>query len=381
MKIPYNRLYFSGNEIQYISDAIEKESLCGDGYYTKIVTNFLEKSFSINKVLMTTSATHALEMASMLIGLKSGDEVLMPSFTFPSTANSVMLQGAKPVFCEINKATFNIDVNDIQAKITPRTKAILPVHYGGISCEMDEILEIAKLYHLYVIEDAAQGVNSKYKNKYLGSLGHIGCYSFHSTKNYICGEGGALTINTNNKDILERAETLRQKGTDRHKFIKGDVDKYSWVDLGSSYVPSDILMAILYSQLENLNLIKEKRKIIHEFYIDKLQRHVNRGFIQGLTYVPEYSSPNYHLFYIVFSTKEIRDSALKGLKKYNINALTHFVPLHSSPMGIKLGYTPNSLPLTENLANCLLRLPIYTSMTLEEATFVVESLNKVIKEL
>jgi len=381
MKVPYNRLYFSGKEIQYISDAIERESLCGDGYYTKIVSSFLEETFSINKVLMTTSATHALEMASMLIGLKPGDEVLMPSFTFPSTANSVMLQGAKPVFCEIKKDTLNIDINDIQKKITSKTKAILPVHYGGISCEMDEIMEIANLYNLYVIEDAAQGINSKYKNKYLGSIGHMGCYSFHSTKNYICGEGGALAININDNNILERAEILRQKGTDRHKFIKGQIDKYSWVDLGSSYMPSDILMAILYAQLQNLELIKEKRKIIHEFYLENLQKHINRGIIQVLTHVPTYSSPNYHLFYIVFSTKEIRDRALKDLNKFNINALTHFVPLHSSPMGIKLGYTSNSLPLTENLANCLLRLPMSTSMTLEEATFVVESLDKVIKEI
>ncbi|MEA4825489.1 MAG: dTDP-4-amino-4,6-dideoxygalactose transaminase [Clostridium sp.] len=388
MNIPYNKLYFSGKEIEYIKDAMERQSLSGDGYYTNLVTSSLEKNFNINKVLMTTSATHALEIALMLIDLKPGDEVIMPSFTFPSTANAVMLQGGKPIFAEIKKETLNIDPEDIKNRITPRTKAIIPVHYAGISCDMDEIMSIANRHNLYVIEDAAQGVDSKYKDKFLGTIGHIGCFSFHATKNYISGEGGALAINSEKlsgdsplSSLINKAEIIRQKGTNRHRFIRGEIDKYSWVDVGSSYLPSDILMAILYAQLEEIDEIRNKREIIYYYYAEKLSKHLDRGIIDSISYIPPYCSSNYHLFYVIFHSETIKNAVVYKLKQRGITALTHFVPLHSSPMGAKLGYSPSDFKKTDKLANCLLRLPLYTSMTLEEASYVIESLEEIIKEL
>ena len=330
---------------------------------------------------MTTSATHALEMAAILIDIRPGDEVIMPSFTFPSTANAIMLHGGIPVFAEIQENTLNIDPIDIKSKITNKTKAILPVHYGGISCDMDKIMDIATKNNLFVIEDAAQAVNSKYKNKFLGTIGHIGCYSFHGTKNYVSGEGGAIAINSNNTDLIKRAEIIRQKGTNRNEFLRGEVDKYSWVDIGSSYTPSDILMAILYAQIQNLDEIKEKRKAISDYYNKSITKYIKRGIIEKSTFIPSECESNYHLFYLIFESEKIRDKVICKLREKEIYALTHFMPLHSSKKGIELGYNMGDLPITEKVSKCLLRLPMYTEMSVEEMHYVIVTLIQILEEI
>lgn len=380
MKIPFNKLYFSGKEIEYIKDVLIKEQISADGNYTKLVIGLLEEKFNAKKILMTTSGTHALEMASMLINLKPSDEVIMPSFTFPSTANAVMIYGAKPVFADIKSETLNIDYNDIENKITNKTKAIIPVHYGGVGCEMEAIMDIAKRHNLYVIEDAAQGVNAKYKGKFLGTWGHIGCYSFHSTKNYISGEGGAIALNTSDHNLIKRAEIIRQKGTNRVEFLKGEIDKYSWVDIGSSYGPSDILMAFLYAQLEQMDKIKAKRKLINDFYSQNLYKYVDKGKIKSITYIPKDCDSNYHLFYLIFNDEESRDKMIEKLNNKGISAVTHFVPLHCASMGRKLGYEPKDLPITRDMSRCLVRLPMYTNMSEDEMSYVMETIEKIFKE-
>ncbi|WP_461205792.1 dTDP-4-amino-4,6-dideoxygalactose transaminase [Clostridium sp. DL1XJH146] len=379
MDIPFNKVHLTGKELGLIEEALNRGSVSGDGYFTSKVMSLLEDRFFISNILMTTSATHALDMAMMLIDLVPGDEVIMPSYTFPSTANSVMLRGATPVFAEILQNTLNIDPDDIERKITNKTKAIVPVHYGGIGCEMDRIMEIAKKHNLYVIEDAAQGVNSKYKNKFLGTWGHLACYSFHGTKNYISGEGGALVINTENKQLLERAEIIRQKGTNRNKFLRGEVDKYSWVDIGSSYTPSDILMAVLYGQLEELDGIKDKRRKIVSYYYENLYKYLEAGVIKGMTSMQEDEDLSYHLFYILLEDEKSRDKVIKRLKLCGIQAFTHFEPLHSSSMGESLGYSLGNLPITERVSKTILRLPLYTDMTAEEMKYVVCNLEEILK--
>jgi len=379
MKIPFNKTYYEGRELSYIEDAMKRESISGDGYYTKLVASALEKKFIADKILMTTSGTHALEMAAILIDIKPGDEVIMPSFTFPSTANAIMLRGGVPVFAEIERRTLNIDPIDIKSKITDRTKAILPVHYGGISCNMDKILGMATENNLFVIEDAAQAVNAKYKNKFLGTLGHIGCYSFHGTKNYVSGEGGAVAINSNNTDLIKRAEIIRQKGTNRNEFLRGEVDKYSWVDIGSSYTPSDILMAVLYAQIQDLDEIKAKRKVINDYYNKSIVKYIENGIIEQSTHIPSESESNYHLFYLIFESKKIRDIVIAKLRQREIYAFTHFMPLHSSKKGKELGYNAGDLPITEKASNCLLRLPMYTDMSVEEMKYVIVTLIKILE--
>jgi len=329
---------------------------------------------------MTTSATHALEMAMLLIGLKAGDEVIMPSFTFSSTANAVVLRGAKPVFAEIDENTLNIDPSDIEQRITKNTKAIIPVHYAGVSCEMDRIMELAENAGLYVVEDAAQAVNSKYKGKYAGSIGHMGCYSFHGTKNYTCGEGGALLLNTGNHSLLERADCIRQKGTDRSRFIRGEVDSYRWVDAGSSYSPSEALMAMLYAQLEGMDEITLRRRLIHEYYMSILKKYSDKGIVQ-VTEMPEGCESNYHIFYLLFKDEAIRNIVKNKLLAQGIIALTHFAPLHSSPMGQSLGYKQGDLPKTEMADKCLLRLPLYPDLSEVDLHHVGERLVDILEGL
>lgn len=381
MKIPFNKIYYEGKELSYIEDAMKRGCITGDGLYTQRVSCLLEKKLKIDKVLMTTSATHALEMAAILIDIRPGDEVIMPSFTFPSTANAIMMRGGVPVFAEIQENTLNIDPIDIRCKITNRTKAILPVHYGGVSCDMDEIMDIATKNNLFVIEDAAQAVNSKYKNKFLGTIGHIGCYSFHGTKSYVSGEGGAIAINSNNTDLIKRAEIIRQKGTNRNEFLRGEVDKYSWVDIGSSYVPSDVLMAILYAQIQNLDEIKAKRKIINDYYNKSITKYIKSGIIKNSTYIPNDCESNYHLFYLVFENEKIRDSVIYKLREREIYATTHFMPLHSSKMGIELGYHIEDFKVTEKTSKCLLRLPMYTEMSVDEMNYVIITLIQILEEI
>jgi dTDP-4-amino-4,6-dideoxygalactose transaminase len=369
MQIPFNRPYLTGNELKYITDVLDSLGdgghISGDGKYTKKVQEFIQSRFGAKKALLTTSCTSALELATRLLCLKPGDEVIVPSYTFSSTVNPVLLVGARPVFAEIQEDTLNIDPEDIKRKITPRTKAIYPMHYAGVSCAMDEIMEMAQEHNLKVVEDAAQGVNGRYKGRYLGTIGDFGCYSFHETKNYTCGEGGALLINTDDPAIIERAEIIREKGTDRSKFFRGEVDKYTWVDIGSSYLLSDILAAFLYAQLEKLEEIQEKRMRIWQAYYAALKPLEERGRLR-LPVIPDYADHNAHLFYILLKDERTRDLTIENLKKYGIHTVFHYIPLHTSSFGIRFGYKLGELPRTENISACLLRLPIYTGLGNEE---------------
>lgn len=378
--IPYNKTYSTGKEIEYANEAIRRGCLSGDGHYTRLVEDFISGRLFRGKVFMTTSATHALEICMLLINLKPGDEVIMPSFTFSSTANAVLLRGAKPVFAEIDENTLNIDAGDLKNRITKKTRAIIPVHYAGVSCEMDRIMEAAENSGSFVVEDAAQAFDSRYKSKYLGTIGHMGCYSFHGTKNLTCGEGGALIINTDDSGLLERAAFIRQKGTDREKFLAGRVDSYSWVDIGSSYSPSDVLMAILYAQLEQVDVIREKRRRIHEYYSGILGRYSERALVRVMS-IPPGCESNYHIFYILFNDEKTRDSVRKSLYDRGITALTHFVPLHTSAMGRSLGYREGDLKKTERAGKCLLRLPVYAGMSDYEMNYVGEQLTDILEGL
>jgi len=371
--IPYNKLYSTGKEIEYVSDAIRRGCPGSDGYYTRLVETFIGNRLGTGRPYMTTSATHALEMAMLLIDLKPGDEVIMPSFTFSSTANAVLLRGARPVFAEIDENTLNIDASDMENRISSNTRAVIPVHYAGVSCEMDRIMDAAEKYGIFVVEDAAQAFDARYKGRYLGSIGHMGCYSFHSTKNLTCGEGGALLINTTDQRINERAEYIRYKGTDREKFLAGKVNSYSWVDIGSSYSPSDVLMAMLYAQLEQADVIAGKRKRIHEQYSSILRYFEGKSLLK-LMRIPPGCEPNHHIFFVLFNDEKTRDFVKLKLYERGITALTHFVPLHSSKMGQSLGYCPGDLKKTEHAAECLLRLPIYTGMSDADLNFIGEQL-------
>jgi len=383
MKVPFNRPYITGTELKYIEDLIRNIktgwTISGDGYYTKKVNDFFESRFSATKALMTTSCTSALELATHLLNLQPGDEVIVPSFTFVSTVNPVLLVGAKPVFAEIKEDTLNIDPDDIRRKLNSKTKAIYPMHYAGVACEMDEIMEIASENNLAVVEDAAQGVNAQYKNKYLGTIGDFGCYSFHETKNYVCGEGGALLINRDDKTVQERAEVIREKGTNRSKFYRGEIDKYSWVDIGSSYLPSDILAAFLYAQLEKLDEIQQSRVRVYNAYKVALKPFEDKRLLR-LPIVPDYAQHNAHLFYILFNDHATRDIVMDRLTAMGILAVFHYIPLHSAPMGMKLGYKEGALPITESISRRLLRLPMYAGMTNEELEYVISALNSVIEK-
>ena len=331
----------------------------------------MEEAFGANKILLTHSCTAALEMAAILCEVGHGDEVILPSFTFVSTANAFYLRGAKLVFVDVQQDTLNMDVAQIENCITDRTKAIVPVHYAGIGCEMDTIMDIANRRNLYVVEDAAQGVNSKYKNKYLGTIGDIGTYSFHETKNFICGEGGAIVMN--NQKFVERAEIIREKGTNRTKFFRGEVDKYTWVDIGSSFLPSDILAAFLYAQLENMEAINRRRSQFFDYYYKALIPLVNDGKLR-LPYVSSECESNSHLFYIILNDENTRNALMDHLKSRGILAVFHYLPLHLSQVGRSMGYTDGQLPVTESMSGRLLRLPFYHDMTSEDQGEVVDTI-------
>ena len=299
----------------------------------------------------------------------------MPSYTFVSTANAILLRNAKIIFAEIESDTLNIDPCDIMNKITDRTKAIYPVHYAGVSCKMDEIQKIADKNNLIIVEDAAQGVNAKYKNKYLGTLGSIGCYSFHETKNYICGEGGVILIN--NLEYIERAEIIREKGTNRNKFFRGEIDKYTWVDIGSSYIGSDLLAAYLWAQFEKLDEIQQRRKMIYNRYYYGLTDLAVKGLLR-LPTIPSYAESNYHMFYIILKNEEIRNKLLNQLKQLKIGAVFHYIPLHISPMGMKLGYRKGDFPITEDLSNRIVRLPLYYELSDSEIDYILKKIKKIL---
>jgi dTDP-4-amino-4,6-dideoxygalactose transaminase len=370
MAIPFNLPFISGKELYYIAQAVTFGNLAGDGHYTKQCAQLLRDRFGSQEVLMTPSCTAALELAAMLCDFQPGDEVIMPSFTFVSTANAFVREGARPVFVDIRPDTLNLDESLIEDAITPRTRAIVPVHYAGIGCQMDRIMTIADKHNLIVIEDAAQAVHAKYDSRYLGSFGHLGAYSFHETKNYICGEGGALTIN--DPRFLDRARIIRDKGTNRHAFLKGLVDKYTWVDEGSSYVPSEICSAFLWAQLENLDTIAQRRREIYQRYRQGLKPLASQGLL-SLPHIPEDCESNYHMFYILLPTPELRDGLLRHLRSREIHAVFHFVPLHSSPMGRT--FNPDlELPVTDSVSSRLLRLPFYFTITPEEQSLVVDEI-------
>ena len=374
--ISFSKLCITNKEIEYIKDALSKGRISGDGYYTNKCNEFIKNTFRTKKALLTTSCSSALDMAALLLDLKEGDEVIMPSYTFVSTANAVVLRGAKPIFADIQENTLNIDPKDIERKITDKTKAIFPVHYAGVSCDMDKIMSIAKEYNLKVVEDAAQGVNAKYKDKYLGTIGDIGCYSFHETKNYICGEGGAILINKD-EELAKRAEIIREKGTNRSQFFRGEVDKYTWVDVGSSYLLSDILAAMLWAQFERLDEINDMREKVYKSYYNGLHDLEKQGKLR-LSVIPEDCESNYHIFYILLNTEEERNYVMDKLKESGVSAVFHYIPLHTSPMGLKLGYKKGDLPKTENLSGRLLRLPMYAELKDKEINYIIDKICNII---
>jgi dTDP-4-amino-4,6-dideoxygalactose transaminase len=371
MSIPFNKPFIAGKELYYIAQAVTLGNIAGDGHFTQGCCTILEERFGIPKVLMVPSCTAALELAAMLCNLGRDDEVILPSYTFVSTANAIVRLGARPVFVDIRPDTLNLDDALIEKAITPRTRAIFPVHYAGIGCEMDRIMTIAREYGFQVVEDAAQGVNASYNDRALGSIGDLGTYSFHETKNYICGEGGALCIN--DPALVERAEILRDKGTNRKQFFRGQVDKYTWVDVGSSYVISEICSAFLYAQLELLDSIGERRRQIYQFYADHLGPLAAEGLLQ-VPHLPEECGSNHHMFYILLPDRPTRDALMDGLKQQGIHAVFHYVPLHSSPMGRTFGYRARSLPVTEEISGRLLRLPFYHEITEPEQSHVVATI-------
>lgn len=381
MKIPFIKQYTTGNELVYIKDIIDNGyTTTGDGIYTKKVHEFLEKRYGTPKALLTTSGTTALEFAVRLLNLEPEDEVIVPSFTFSSTVNAILLaHKIKVVFADIEENTMNIDPEDIKKKITDKTKAIIVVHYAGVACDMDYIMQMAKDHNLKVIEDAAQAIEAKYKDRYLGTIGDFGCISFHGTKNITSGEGGALFINTNNEELFEKAEIIREKGTNRTKFIKGEVDKYTWVDIGSSYLPSDLLAAYLYAQLERVDEITQKRKEIYEKYTVMLTPLEKKGLIK-LASIPHFAIHNAHIFYIILKDNKTRDELLSHLKAMDISASFHYIPLHSAPQGIKNGYKHGDLPKTENMSGRLVRLPLFPQITDEELNYVKNCINTFFQE-
>ena len=368
--IPFNKPYMTGKELFHIAEAHFNGALAGDGPFTKRCHQWLEQSTGTKKALLTHSCTAALEMAAILANIGSGDEVIMPSYTFVSTANAFVLRGAVPVFVDVRSDTFNIDESLIEAAITPRTRAIVPVHYAGVACEMDTIMEIAVKHGLLVIEDAAQGVGATYKGRPLGSIGHLGAYSFHETKNIICGEGGALLVN--DARFLDRSEIIREKGTNRSLFFRGQVDKYTWVDLGSSYLPGELVAAFLWGQIEEIESITRRRMAIWNSYQEALTPLATAGFIR-LPHVPDYCGHNAHMFYIVCGDLGARTKTIAHLKSQNINAVFHYVPLHSSPFGLTHGRSVGELPFTQVAADQLLRLPLWLGLE-EQLPSVVRAL-------
>src|SRR3989344_1736797 len=382
MLIKFFKPYISGNELKYIKDLFDNRlDLSGDGKYTKMAQEFLEKKYHVNKVFLTTSGTTALELAVRVLDLKPGDEVIVPSFTFSSTVNAILFSyGVKVVFTEIQKDTLNIDPKDIKRKLNKNTKAIMVVHYAGVACDMDRIMKTAKESNLKVIEDAAQAIESKYKNKYLGTIGDFGCLSFHDTKNATCGEGGALYINTDDKKIIEKAEIIREKGTNRTKFFRGEVDKYTWVDVGSSILPSDILAAFLLAQLESIDEITKKRLKAYNYY-KKLLSKYEKHKIFRIPKIPKYAIHNGHIFYVIFSSEKDRNFTMDFLRKNGVQATFHYIPLHSAPQGIRLGYKASDLKITENVSKCVMRFPLYADMAKEEIKYVAKVFEEAMKKL
>lgn len=373
MRVPFNIPPYIGEEDKYIKEAIEARKICGDGAFTRKCNEKLEKITGTKKALMTTSGTSALEMAALLSNIKPSDEVIMPSYTFVSTANAFVLRGAKIVFVDIRPDTMNIDEKLIEDAITEKTKAIVPVHYAGVSCEMDTICDIAKRHNLIVVEDAAQGVMSFYKGRALGAIGDFGCYSFHETKNYSMGEGGAVLVNR--EDCVERAEIIREKGTNRSRFIRGQVDKYTWVDVGSSYLQSELNCAYLYAQIEDPAVINENRLSSWNLYYELLSELSGSGAIE-LPVIPEDCEHNAHMFYIKTKDIEERTALTAFLRDNGITAVFHYIPLHSSPAGLEFGRFHGEDKYTTKESERLLRLPMYYGLKEQEVAYVCDKIKE-----
>jgi len=371
MRIPFNWPHMTGKELYYIAEAHFNGSLAGDGPFTKRCHAWLEEHTGCGKALLTHSCTAALDMAALLLDIEPGDEILMPSYTFVSTANAFVLRGGVPVFVDIREDTLNLDERLLESAITPRTRAIVPVHYAGVACEMDAIMDIARRHHLRVVEDAAQGVMAAYKGRTLGSIGDIGAYSFHETKNVISGEGGALLVN--DPSLALRAEIIREKGTDRSRFFRGEVDKYTWQEVGSSFLPGELIAAFLWAQLEEADRITKMRLCSWQRYHELLEPLEARGTLRR-PIVPDECQHNGHMYYILLAPETDRQKVLDEFKRNDIWAVFHYVPLHSSPAGMRYGRTHGSLEVTDRQSRRLVRLPLYVGLSVEQQDRVVEVL-------
>lgn len=368
--IPFNVPYLTGKETEYILESVKSGKISGDGLFTEKCSRFLEDELGVARALLTTSGTHALELASMLLGIGVGDEVIVPSYTFVSTANAFARTGAKPIFCDVRRDTLNMDEDLLEALITSRTRAVVPVHYGGVCCEMDRILGIAARHHLEVVEDNAHGLLGLYRGKPLGTFGSLAALSFHETKNVSCGEGGALLIN--DSSYIERAEVIREKGTNRSQFLRGGVEKYTWVDVGSSYLPSDILAAFLYAQLEALKDIHKRRRRIWESYLENIREWASAHGVQ-LPGAPGHCQQSYHLFYLLMPSRSLRDSLIAHLADRGILAVFHYQPLHLSEMGRRFGGREGMCPVSESVSERLVRLPFFNSLNEKDQGRVIDA--------
>ena len=373
LRVDFNRPITVGNEFEYMRQAIENVHISGDGLFTKKCHEFLEHELGVPKALLTTSCTHALEMSAILLDIQPGDEVIIPDFTFVSTVNAFVLRGATPRFIDVRPDTLNLDESKLEALITPRTKAIVPVHYAGVGCEMDSIMEIANRYNIAVVEDNAHGLFGKYKGRYLGTFGSMASQSFHETKNFTSGEGGALLIN--DKTLVGRAEIIREKGTNRSRFFRGQVDKYTWVDMGSSYLPSDMLAAFLFAQLEQREKIQLHRKQVWEIYAAGLKDWASAHNVR-LPYIPAHCEQSYHMFYLLLPTLDLRQKLISYLHERGIYSVFHYLPLHLSDMGQKFGGREGDCPVTECVSDQLIRLPFHNALTSNDQEIVIESIRE-----
>lgn len=371
IRVDFNRPIRMGNEFEYMRQAVENGHLSGDGPFTKKCHAFLENELGVKKALLTTSCTHALEMSAILLDIQPGDEVIIPDFTFVSTVNAFVLRGAKPVFVDIRADTLNLDETKLEEAVTSKTKAIVPVHYAGVGCEMDAIMEIARRRGLAVVEDNAHGLFGKYKGKYLGTFGALATQSFHETKNFTCGEGGALLIN--DAAFMERAEIVREKGTNRSRFFRGQVDKYTWVDIGSSYLPSDMLAAFLYAQFEQRERIQSHRKRVWEIYRAGLKDWADSNGVR-LPVVPDHCEQAYHMFHLLLPSLDQRQKFIAHLRGRGIYAVFHYLPLHLSDMGRSFGGRAGDCPVTERVSDQLVRLPFHNALSPSDQEQVVDAI-------
>ncbi len=371
LRVDFNRPVPVGREMEYMAEAVANGHISGDGPFTKKVHELLESALGIPKALLTTSCTHALEMAAILLDIQDGDEVIIPDFTFVSTVNAFVLRGARPVFLDIRPDTLNLDESRLEAAITPRTKAIVPVHYAGVGCEMDAIMDIARQHNIAVVEDNAHGLFARYKGQYLGTFGAMATQSFHETKNFTSGEGGALLIN--DPKFVERAEIIREKGTNRSRFFRGQVDKYTWVDIGSSYLPSDILAAFLYGQLEQRERIQSHRKALWDTYNLALRDWAQKNGVQ-LPTVPAHTEQAYHMFYILLPNLDLRQKFIYYLRDLGIYSVFHYLPLHLSDMGQHFGGKAGDCPVTEDVSDRLVRLPFHNGLSSSEQELTIEAI-------